>query len=419
MEFLGRRGYILPFKNRDFTDLVYLTWTDDPLTTMTIQWHTIENENPSQEVFYKEEDTTNWLSAIGTVRDMPVTNKKRKIHWTDLKGLKPNTGYEFRFSGDSPDKIYKFKTMPQTLNDRPIKIATSSDSHDHYSSSWFEQMTALMGGQQNGFDADIIIGIGDFTYDDGRIGQRYTDEWIDLLKHFQKSFVNSEGYIIPMVQTVGNHDTLYQREGIHAPDNAPNFKALFAFPTQDNLPTQYPFFGRLNFGDYLQLILLDTPWGSSSEVATPWMESIIDSSKKHIIPFVHYPLYSYRGGLEGIYDRIVNEWNPIFQNAGVKVVFDGHDHMYKRTHQLVNGEVVESGGITHCGSGTWQNVREHNRLENGEPTSETTFVAEYGFRNINEEIAQHFHGVTLYTDRIKVEAINSNGIKFHEFERLV
>src|SRR5699024_1292586 len=295
MRFLSHEGYSLPLIIRQdlYADLIYLTWTDDPLTTMTIQWHTINNPNPNPEVLYRRENSKgSWSVAVGTVRDMPVSSVGRQIHWTDIKGLSPDAGYEFRFAGDSKGKVYKFKTMPENLNDHPLKIATSSDSHDHYSADWFVPMTKLMGGTvAGGLDADIIVGIGDFTYDNGRAGQRFTDEWIDLLKHFQDAFVNSEGYIIPMIQTVGNHDTLYQVEGITAPDNAPNFKALFAFPTQDDLPTQRPFYGRLNFGDYLQVIMIDRPWGAPVDEVTPWVRDVIDDRFKHVIPFIHYQLY--------------------------------------------------------------------------------------------------------------------------------
>ena len=409
-----------------YADFIYLNFEDDPLTTMTIQWHTLNDLNPDGAVLYREEDSSDeWLSVTGSVRDMPVTDNNRKIHWTKLEGLNPETGYEFKFNGDTLGAQYKFKTLPANLEGgKEIRIASSSDAHGTPDTNILTLSKCMGGTVPEGFDADLIVGVGDYTYDDGEVGLSYTQLWINLLNVFTQSFINSEGYLIPFIPAIGNHDTLRQKNSsILAPGNAPNFESLFAFPTQPLVDgIQYPFYGHLEFGDYLQLMVLDTSWGSQSHWSelTPWIQSKIRPDIKHILPVCHVPHYSYRMGTESKDTSRIQAWCPIFENAGVNVMLEGHNHNYARTYEIKNDTIVpdNSGGIKFVGQGTWRYVRPHNNLqEDGTIANPPVYFEDYKFSNYNTHNARHFHGIILTEDKIKVQAIRYSGEVFHEFER--
>lgn len=409
-----------PKEGRNYADLIYLTWVEDPTTSMTIQWHTVKNvagNTPNQEVKYREEGKTTWSTVTGVVKDVPASNTLRdggrKVHWTFINGLNPDTGYQFMFSGDRKGNIYKFKTMPAELN-RPIKITFASDPHEgvtHENSPFHGEGIEKICKEMAKLNPDIIIGGGDYTYDDGVIKNGHTEWWVSILQRFNRNFINSEGYLIPFLTTVGNHDTSQEQTGTYGVGNAPLYSTVYAFPI-----TQNYLYGSLEFGNYLQLLSLDTDHGNPIAQCTDWLTNKIDGTKKHVIPFFHRPFYEYRGVRKATYDDAINQWMPLFQNAGVKIALNGHLHNYYRTKPIQDGNVVTGEeGIVYCGNGAWG----LKRLSNGfkEPVPE--YIAKQAWADYDSENVHHFYFMTLDNDKIKVEAINREGVKFDEFERQV
>ena len=43
---------------------------------------------------------------------------------------------------------------------------------------------------------------------------------------------------------------------------------------------------------------------------------------------------------------------PLFEEGGVQVAFENHNHTYKRTHRIKGGKVDESG-VLYLGDGSW------------------------------------------------------------------
>src|SRR5690625_2362297 len=74
----------------------YLTWQNDPTTTMTIQWHTTGTGAP--EVEYREVGSSQWRIKDGATT-RPFIGTDKMIHWLEINELNPNTDYEFRFKG--------------------------------------------------------------------------------------------------------------------------------------------------------------------------------------------------------------------------------------------------------------------------------------------------------------------------------
>ena len=325
-------------------DGIFLTWQRDPLTTMTIDWNSEEIREPLVE-YRKLGEEGYWLQKTG--ESFPFPFSERTVHRVELRYLSPGTTYEFRFGTDS--KVYRFRTMPENLV-RPLRIAVGGDTR--HTQEWMEATNR----QATNLYVDFIVWGGDLAYADGREDRlHHWYEWFDANKN---TLITEEGRIIPVVLGIGNHEVrggYYSRhEEFEANDTwraqiAPYFYTLFAFPGQ-------PGYNVLDFGDYLSIVMLDTDHTNPVEgTQTEWLETVLEERKDipHLIPVYHIPAYPGHRGFEGsTSQRIREHWVPLFEKYGVKVAFENHDHVYKRTHPILNGE-INANGIVYLGDGAW------------------------------------------------------------------
>lgn len=388
----------------DFT-VVYLTWQSDPTTTMTVHWLN-DGFYSHKTLFYRRIETSTWIKREGIKNILPDSGKGIVSNEVELTGLMQNETYEFRIGNQTT--IRKFKTMPLNIQDQ-IKICVSSDTHQHETSDHFLSICREMAK----LNPHFVVNVGDVTQDDGLIGDSAINQWVSLLGYYETELVRSDGTMIPVVYALGNHDTTQQRSGEYGRETARNFMRLLSFPTKYDYPNQMPGYGHLKFGDYLQLIVLDSDHMQHYNYQTGFIRDVIDADMTHIIPVYHRPAYSMRGGNVWTVDYIINNWLPYFYTAGVKAAFEGHNHSYVRSHPVKNYEVSEEG-ICHFGAGTWALL---NR-DGGTP-AEPSWIADQKYRDIDPQNARHFYGVELYNDKIVINSINSQGSLFNTVERAV
>src|SRR5437764_10967836 len=95
-----------PVSNDPLASL-FLTWQQDPTTTMTVQWVGAEmaSDPPIQ---YAPLTASDWKSAK-TIRK-PFPDTELKVHRCELTGLAPGAEYKFRI-GDAATEL-RFRTMP-------------------------------------------------------------------------------------------------------------------------------------------------------------------------------------------------------------------------------------------------------------------------------------------------------------------
>jgi len=73
----------------------------------------------------------------------------------------------------------------------------------------------------------------------------------------------------------------------------------------------------------------------------------------HLVPIHHVPAYtSYRSFADPMSQRIRQHWVPLYESTGVKLVFEHHDHTFKRSKVLLGG-VENAHGIRFLGDGLW------------------------------------------------------------------
>lgn len=313
-----------------FADIsaLYLSWYDDPTTTMTIQWHTPEEEYGNT-IYIKGFDD-NWSKIDGEHTRL----KSLLIHKVSLTSLTPDTEYSFRIGNHS--KIYHFQTAPDTLEE-PLHFVIGGDVYENIKR--FRRMSKTVLEHQPRF---IVLG-GNIAYalSAPPFKASAMRRWLAFFKDWTESMISESGYIIPFVVTPGNHDI--------APDKYELFFTFFAFPKKQLYRT-------LEFGDYLTLILLDTGHFQPIEGRqTHWLEKTL-AAHAHV-PYrfavyheAGYPsYYPYYGTIP---KKIRKYWAPLFEKYHLTAAFENHNQAYKRTHPIKANQ-VDADGVIYIGDGSW------------------------------------------------------------------
>ncbi|MBI2742811.1 MAG: fibronectin type III domain-containing protein [Chlamydiales bacterium] len=392
---LGVAIFSLWQKGEGSPSALYLTWLHDPATTMTVQWHSEKEEQPR--VYYKSESEGSWHEACGAahvVGQATLIWGDLRVNTVELTQLNPDTVYAFRL-GES-EEIYRFRTMPQNPT-RPIHFVVGGDVYQ-------DEILLLkkMNSQVAKMDPDFIVIGGDIAYARGRnylFKGRYFEikRWKTFFTAWKEQMATSDGRLIPLVVAIGNHDL----ESTHP---NPRVKPVL-FYEFFAMSEPYTSYRTLNYGSYLSLTLLDT--GHTYPIRgeqTSWLENTLKANEKmqHKMAVYHvsaYPsVYNYDKGNR---KQIRRYWTPLFDQYGVKTVFEHHDHAFKRTHRLKQGK-IDPDGTLYFGDGAWAvNLRTPN------PADKLWYLAKTDSRNF-------VYLVSLDGPVGVVQAIDNEGTIFDE-----
>lgn len=332
----------LIFQTALFADpeALYLTWQDDPLTTMTIQWIT-SSEVEQNLVVWREADQKIWKMAEGKSSLLP-DNMPYLLHRVLLQGLKPGSDYVFQIEGQSGS--YKFRTLPEGKNEQ-VKFVEGGDVyHDAL------ELVAQTNRQAASKSPHFAIVGGDLAYagsSNTKPDPSLHHRWIEWLSLWKETMITPEGYLIPIIPAIGNHDINGRYK--QTPKDAPFFYTLFPFPGEEGCNI-------LNCGNYLSLIILDSHhshpiWGRQ----TAWLYKNLKERAHvdHTFAFYHVPAYpSVRSYNKEISQSIRKYWVPCFEKFHLSAAFEHHDHAYKRTKPILRGK-PDSKGVIYLGDGAW------------------------------------------------------------------
>ncbi len=376
-----------------------LTWQRDPLTTMTIDWQT-EPDHPEETAApvlrFKRVGDARWQQADAQSFAFPFSD--RIVHRVELTGLEPGRAYRFRVGGFQ--RAYQFQTMPPDLNE-PLVFAVGGDTR--HRQSWMERTNRA--AMQ--YDPQFIVWGGDLAYADGRADR--LDRWYEWFEANMNTLITDQGRVVPVVVGIGNHEVqggyYYNRDDFEPTDawrerRAPYFFSLFAFPG-------HPGYGVLDFGDYLSLVIGDTDHTNPVEgPQTEWMQRTLSRRQgvTHVFPVYHVPGYPSHRSYDGaVSQRVREHWVPLFEQYGVRVAFENHDHTYKRTVPIRDGDVAEDG-VVYLGDGAWGvGTRSVHSVE------DTWYLA-------HAEGTRHAIIVTLHGDRQHYLVVREQGDVIDELE---
>jgi hypothetical protein len=322
---------------------LFLTWQHDPTTTMTVQWiGDNEKDGLTRPIWYAKEGSQEWHSVPSKSRKFPLTD--RWIFRTELMGLEPDTDYRFRVGLDSAEQ--RFRTMPAKATNA-IHFVSGGDSGIGAHATANNHIAAAQSPQF------VVVG-GDLAYENGRAPAVF----LQYLKNYAHDLKDANGRLIPMLALIGNHEV----DGGYGKtrEAAPFFYAFF-----DGL-FDHSGYAKLDFGDYMSFIFLDTGHTTPVKGAqTDWLASTLKEREEcpTVFVFNHVPAYpSYRPfARDGKEDAGVGAdqrkcWCPLFERYNVDAVFEHHDHTFKRTRPMLDGRINERG-IVYLGDGSWGKIR--------------------------------------------------------------
>ena len=321
-------------------DTLFLSWQQDPTTTITIQWLGIETSADSS-IQYATVEEPIWLSRNTIVK--PYTNTDLKVFRSELTGLKPGTEYQFQIGKAA--KSYRFRTMPSKATNTIQFVSGGDCGIDEHAIN-----TNILVAKQEPYFALIA---GDLAYDNGKSPETFTS----YLQNYHRHMIDPQGRLIPMITLIGNHevDGGYKTQRKDSPQYLSLFDGFYPEKT----------YGTLDIGDYLSLVLLDTDHiAPIAGEQTDWLGKTLAErqARPHLIVANHVPAYpSYRppvgeNGKTGTGEEQRTHWCPLFERYNVDLVLEHHDHTFKRTHPLTNG-LRDKNGVLYLGDGSWGKLR--------------------------------------------------------------
>jgi len=321
---------LLPLQISAEVSALYLSWYNDPTTTMTIQWHS--EQDAENQLFWKSPDSAAWIEVKSSHHFLPLS--RIEVHHVDLNQLSPGTEYEFKIGSDST--IYHFRTMPQTL-DRSITFIVGGNIFE--SRKIFRQMAQTIAKH----DPDFIVFGGNiahainskpFFFPSSRLRH-----WLAFFNEWKTSIIQNGGRVIPFVIAPGKEDI--------RTDDYEIFFSLFAFP-------QKQLYRDIDFGNYLTLFLLDT--GNFHPIDGPqsyWLKRALTKNQKRTYRFAVYNESAYPpSGSSPATKKIRTFWCPLFEEFDLQAAFEHQNHSIKRTFPI-KGNQIQANGTIYLGEGCW------------------------------------------------------------------
>lgn len=328
--------WILPLWAKD-PEIFYLTWDQDPATTMVVEWHG-NKELPALLYFQKEGDTA-WYSLEGNAK--PFHAAQIFINTVKLSNLEPDTRYFIQFA--KKGVRYNFRTLPKEPS-REIRFVVGGDIF--YEFNTFKKMNQQIAKVNPDF---IVLG-GDLAYAQGmktffKTQRSVTKRWATFFRLLKQVTVTADKRLIPILPIVGNHD-------VTSKETKGKGRAFF----YEYFPHLQHSYSTLKINDNLCLFLLDTGHLEPVEgKQTEWLDQTLTehSGCRYKIPLYHVAAYpSYYSYHNQRAQNIRKNWVPLFEKHQVKFAFENHNHTYKKTFPIKEDK-IDPTGIMYLGDGAW------------------------------------------------------------------
>ncbi len=183
------------------------------------------------------------------------------------------------------------------------------------------------------YSADLILHAGDLVYRKGELG--------DYHKKFFRPYRNILSHI-PFYPVLGNHDV--------STDNGKPFLDTFSLPGNGPPSLQAE---RCYWFDYgsARFVGVDSTLDEAtlSAIVAPWVQAVLNASHA-TWKFVYFHHPPWAGGNRPADAKVRDMLVPAIEAAQVDIVFCGHNHLYERTHPMLQGEPAPSNGIIYVTS---------------------------------------------------------------------
>jgi hypothetical protein len=315
---------------------VYLTYSGAPETSVDVNL-LLKDRVPTVDVYY---DTEPRLGKTNEYRNhaqadyhqsLMELSDGRALYVAALATLKPGAVYYF-IAGDAKGGFTqerKLRTLPG--RDAAIRFV---DGGDMGVDGRVVPLLTLAAKESPDF---AVIG-GDIAYAN-TLGE--FDKWDRWLKNWDEHMVTPDGRMVPIVAAVGNHEVT-RFSSREAESRSPWYVGLFGRQGPEIYHT-------FRVGDNVVFFLLDTGHLNPYEgPQTGWLAQELAKYKDLHYKFAsyHVPLYPAHREYDGEDSKRGRaQWGPLFDQFGLTVAFEHHDHVFKRSKPLKGNQVVEHGTI--------------------------------------------------------------------------
>jgi hypothetical protein len=237
--------------------------------------------------------------------------RPRRKHVVTLTGLRPGTTYRYRIRGNKHRLREGLQFTTNKPNGASFRFAVFGDS----GSALPEQYALAARIAAN--VPDLVLHTGDIVYPNG------------AQREFDECFFRPYGSLLERVvlwPAPGNHDLIHHAGRAYF-DN-------FALPRNGPAGLAPERVYSFAYGDAL-FASVDSNLSEETlrQRVAPWLLQTLGAGKwRWRFVFFHHPPYS--TGMHGPDQGIRRALVPAFQQAGVDVVFNGHDHAYERSRPL-------------------------------------------------------------------------------------
>lgn len=279
-------------------------------------------------------------------------------NWAIARGLEPDHEYPYEVEADGK-KIGegKVRTYPEHATRMTFFVigdyGNGTAAQMHIAQAMWDEYRQLAA---RGEAVRFVLTLGDNIYADVNLGLRAVHSGDDDADWEPKFFHPYEALLkeIPFYPVLGNHDG----NGSENRGDLSTYLDNFFFP--GNRPARWYAF---RFADLAEFFALDSTnnseTGGTRKVYTAngeefsWFQKAIGESKAPWkIPYLHHPIFN-AGPYHGASYNELKHFVQVFQQAGVKVVFSGHEHNFQFSEQG-----PDTGGIRYVVSGAGGELRD-------------------------------------------------------------
>lgn len=317
-----------------------LSWTDDPATSMTVVWREEAQRAACMQVV---EQLSYEKSGFAGAVEFPATGKDSSLdgsgawHYeATATGLKAATAYVYRVGREGGwSEVHSFTTDDPTSGSVVFAylgdVQPAGDSAEDYA-NWSRFVQKVY--QQHPELRFAVLG-GDGV--NSGISQQQFDQ---LFAAAEPVFSQ-----VPLFSTVGNHESNF-------PSGKPElYLERFAFPRNGPAGFSEEFYS-FDAGDCHVLVvnswifsgeqkLTDTDY---AKIAQWIQQDLASSTADWQVVVSHLPLYAVHSDSNA--QRMQTAWREIFEDYGVDLVLEGHQHVYSRSFPLYQGKIDYEKGLT-------------------------------------------------------------------------
>jgi hypothetical protein len=312
---------------------VHASFASDPSSSFAVNWQSEVGATQTTLLYGTNRATlqvasgpTGGVSAqLGhTVRYNSIddtSGSSTLVHEVHVCGLAPATTYFYKVGNAGAfSPVYSLTTAPAIGSTSAFRFAVSGDSRND-ATIWAAAQEAIraQGAVFQIFSGDAVA--------TGTLQSGWNDFFETTSSGVPASDVMAN---VPIMMTNGNHESL-----------AVNYLAQFALPQQSGggeSPSAKAWYS-FDYGNAHFLVLNDTTVSSDTIAGAEatWARTDLARVNRAVTPWVfvlhHQPEYSC-STVHGSNLDLRAAWQPIFDNAQVDIVFNGHVHNYERSKPI-------------------------------------------------------------------------------------